>query len=161
MESKKLPFWKIFAIALLVINTLILSYILLEKPGQNSSDRGPAAFIIKELHFNDSQIVAFEKLKFAHQDSVQHLREQGKILREKYFSLLRNDANSISKVGANNQLTDLENQIAANQVSIESVTYRHFGQVKEICDSSQKHKFDSILLEIVSMMKAGRPKPAR
>jgi protein CpxP len=161
MESKKLPFWKIFAIALLVINTLILSYILLEKPGQNSSDRGPAAFIIKELHFNDSQIVAFEKLKFAHQDSVQHLREQGKILREKYFSFLRNDANSISKVGFNNQLTDLENQIAANQVSIESVTYRHFGQVKEICDSSQKHKFDSILLEIVSMMKAGRPKPAR
>ncbi len=161
MESKKLPFWKIFAIALLVINTLILSYILLEKPGQNSSDRGPAAFIIKELHFNDSQIVAFEKLKFAHQDSVQHLREQGKLLREKYFSFLRNDANSISKVGFNNQLTDLENQIAANQVSIESVTYRHFGQVKEICDSSQKHKFDSILLEIVSMMKAGRPKPAR
>lgn len=161
MESKKLPFWKIFAIALLVINTLILSYILLEKPGQNSSDRGPAAFIIKELHFNDSQIVAFEKLKFAHQDSVQHLREQGKILREKYFSLLRNDANSISKVESNNQLTDLENQIAANQVSIESVTYRHFGQVKEICDSSQKQKFDSILLEIVSMMKAGRPKPAR
>ena len=161
MESKKLPFWKIFAIALLVINTLILSYILLEKPGQNSSDRGPAAFIIKELHFNDSQIVAFEKLKFAHQDSVQHLREQGKILREEYFSLLRNDASNISGKAINDQASDLVNKIAANQIAIESVTYRHFSQVKNICDNSQKQKFDSILLEIVRMMKAGRPKPAR
>lgn len=161
MESKKLPFWKIFAIALFIINTLILSYILLEKHGQNSADRGPAAFIIKELHFNDSQIVAFEKLKFEHQDSVQRLREQGKMLREEYFSLLRNDASNISEKTINDQASDLANKIAANQIAIESVTYRHFSQVKNICDNSQKQKFDSILLEIVRMMKAGKPKPAR
>lgn len=161
MESKQLTFWKIFAIALLIINTLILSFILFERTGQNAADRGPAAFIIKELRFNDSQIIAFEKLKHAHQDSVQQLREQGKILREKYFSLLRNHTNSISGKAINDLSSDLVNKIAANQIAIESITYRHFGQVKEICDSSQKQKFDSILLDIVRMMKAGRPKPAR
>ena len=160
MESKKLPFWKIFAIALLIINTLILSFILLERTGQGSTNRGPAAFIIKQLHFNDSQIIAFEKLKLTHQDSVQQLREQGKMLREKYFSLLRNHANSISEKAINDQASDLVNKIAANQIAIESVTYRHFSQVKNICDDDQKQKFDSIILEIVRMMKAGKPKPA-
>jgi hypothetical protein len=154
MESSKLSFWKIFAIILLISNTVILAFVFFEKPTR-ADNKGPANFIIKELNLNAAQIENFNQLKFAHQDSVQRLKNTGRELRENYFKILRNDT-------TDNILADqLLIQIANNQKTIEQVTFSHFQSVKNICDSVQKEKFDSIILEVVHRMKDNRPKPNR
>ena len=154
MESSKLSFWKIFAIILLISNTAILAFVFFEKPTR-ADNKGPANFIIKELNLNEAQIENFNQLKFAHQDSVQRLKNTGRELRENYFKLLRNDT-------TDNILADqLLIQIANNQKAIEQITYEHFQSVKNICDSVQKEKFDSIILEVIHRMKDNRPKPNR
>ena len=154
MESSKLSFWKIFAIILLISNTVILAFVFFEKPTR-ADNKGPANFIIKELNLNAAQIENFNQLKFAHQDSVQRLKNTGRELRENYFKLLRNDT-------TDNILADLLLiQIANNQKTIEQVTFSHFQSVKNICDSVQKEKFDSIILEVIHRMKDNRPKPNR
>jgi len=74
---------------------------------------------------------------------------------EDYFKLLRNDT-------TDNILADqLLIQIANNQKVIEQITFEHFQSVKNICDSVQKDKFDSIILEVIHKMKDNRPKPNR
>jgi hypothetical protein len=154
MECSKLSFWKIFAIILLISNTAILAFVFFEKPTR-ADNKGPANFIIKELNLNAAQIENFNQLKFAHQDSVQRLKNTGRELRENYFKLLRNDT-------TDNILADqLLIQIANNQKTIEQVTFSHFQSVKNICDSVQKEKFDSIILEVIHRMKDNRPKPNR
>ena len=154
MESSKLSFWKIFAIILLISNTVILAFVFFEKPVRGDN-KGPANFIIKELKLEEAQIESFNQLKFAHQDSVQRLKNTGRELRENYFKLLRNDT-------TDNILADqLLIQIANNQKAIEQITYAHFQSVKNICDSVQKEKFDSIILEVIHRMKDNRPKPNR
>jgi aldehyde dehydrogenase (NAD+) len=40
-------------------------------------------------------------------------------------------------------------------------TFSHFKSVKSICDSVQKERFDSIILEVIHRMKDNRPKPNR
>ncbi len=154
MESSKLSFWKIFAITLLISNTVILSFVFFEK-STKADNKGPANFIIKELKFDEAQIESFNKLKFAHQDSVQALQITGRELRETYFQLLRNDTGD--QVLANQILL----QIANNQKEIEKITFSHFKSVKNICDSVQKEKFDSIILEVIHKMKDNRPKQNR
>jgi hypothetical protein len=154
MESSKLSFWKIFAITLLISNMVILAFIFFEKPTR-ADNKGPSNFIIKELNLNAAQIENFNQLKFAHQDSVQSLKNTGRELREDYFKLLRNDT-------TDNILADqLLIQIANNQKVIEQITFEHFQSVKNICDSVQKDKFDSIILEVIHKMKDNRPKPNR
>ena len=154
MESSKLSFWKIFAIILLISNTVILAFVFFEKPTR-ADNKGPSNFIIKELNLNAAQIENFNQLKFAHQDSVQSLKNTGRELREDYFKLLRNDT-------TDNILADqLLMQIANNQKAIEQITFEHFQSVKNICDSVQKDKFDSIILEVIHKMKDNRPKPNR
>ena len=154
MESSKLSLWKIFAITLLISNMVILAFIFFEKPTR-ADNKGPSNFIIKELNLNAAQIENFNQLKFAHQDSVQRLKNTGRELRENYFKLLRNDT-------TDNILADqLLIQIANNQKTIEQVTFSHFQSVKNICDSVQKEKFDSIILEVIHRMKDNRPKPNR
>jgi Spy/CpxP family protein refolding chaperone len=154
MESSKLSFWKIFAITLLISNMVILAFIFFEKPTR-ADNKGPANFIIKELNLNAAQIENFNQLKFAHQDSVQSLKNTGHELREGYFKLLRND--TADQVLANQLLM----QIANNQKAIEQITFEHFESVKKICDSVQKEKFDSIILKVIHKMKDNRPKPNR
>jgi len=154
MESSKLSFWKIFAIILLISNTVILAFVFFEKPTR-ADNKGPSNFIIKELNLNAAQIENFNQLKFAHQDSVQSLKNTGRELREDYFKLLGNDT-------TDNILADqLLMQIANNQKAIEQITFEHFQSVKNICDSVQKDKFDSIILEVIHKMKDNRPKPNR
>jgi hypothetical protein len=154
MESSKLSFWKIFAITLLISNMVILAFIFFEKPTR-ADNKGPSNFIIKELNLNAAQIENFNQLKFAHQDSVQSLKNTGRELREDYFKLLRND--TTDKILADQLLI----QIANNQKVIEQITFEHFQSVKNICDSVQKDKFDSIILEVIHKMKDNRPKPNR
>ena len=154
MESSKLSFWKIFAITLLISNMVILAFIFFEKPTR-ADNKGPAKFIIKELNLNAAQIENFNQLKLAHQDSVRSLKNTGRELREDYFKLLRNDT-------TDNILADqLLMQIGNNQKAIEQITFEHFQSVKNICDSVQKVKFDSIILEVIHKMKDNRPKPNR
>ena len=154
MESSKLSFWKIFAITLLISNMVILAFIFFEKPTR-ADNKGPAKFIIKELNLNAAQIENFNQLKFAHQDSVRSLKNTGRELREDYFKLLGND--TTDKILADQLLM----QIANNQKAIEQITFEHFQSVKNICDSVQKDKFDSIILEVIHKMKDNKPMPNR
>jgi protein CpxP len=160
MNNSSVIFWKWFAIVLVILNLVLLSFIVF-KPRRNGHrmplgqmNEGPARFIIEQLRFNKDQEAAFIALKQAHRDSIENIQRQGRELRHSFFEGLKQDS-TLSSTTEN-----LAKQIAANQERIELVTYKHFEAVKKLCDPKQKQVFNEIIQEVLMRM-APHPGPPR
>ena len=55
------------------------------------------------------------------------------------------------------QLNSLMTAIGDNQKQTEYVTYRHFRQVRELCNDEQKKVFDDIIQEVMKKMTGHLP----
>lgn len=117
-----------------------------ERPGMREGER-PNEFIERNLHFSKEQVAAFDVLRGRHHDSIMMLQRQGHELRTQYFDNLKHpeaaDSDNVNRLAA---------AIADNQKEIELVTYRHFRQVRALCDEKQKPVFDNIIDEVLRMM---------
>ncbi|MBK7159870.1 MAG: hypothetical protein IPH77_15365 [Ignavibacteria bacterium] len=88
-----------------------------------------------------------------HQTDMKRLRDK---IRNEKTQLWDN----ISKSGveAGNSET-IASEIANDQKQIELVTFRHFQKVRELCDDTQKKKFDEVIKEALNMMGPNNPPP--
>jgi len=107
---------------------------------------------VEKLKLNTEQIDQFEILKKSHQKSMRDLNQEGKYLREVYFSGLKSNQ-------VNHQSDSVLNLILENQKQKEQVTFNHFREVKNICNETQKTIFDTILNEILAQLKSFTPPP--
>ncbi|MGZ3885129.1 MAG: periplasmic heavy metal sensor [Bacteroidia bacterium] len=165
MSQPSASFWKWFAILLVILNIALLSFMLLRPDrGPTPEHRGhapgpppegPARFIIEQLGFSKEQEAKFMKLKQAHRDSIDAIQEQGRRLRHEFFENLKRDT---SNAAATEQFAK---QIAANQQRIELVTYRHFEEVRKLCDPKQKQIFNDIIQEVLMRMAPHHKPPGR
>ncbi len=156
MEARSQNYWKILAIFMLLLNTLLLLMILL-KPTEvenkfGPKDGGPGKFIIDKLQFNENQIQLFEELKSAHHEEMIRLRKEGRRMREDFYKSLSDH----TVLAFDNNLA---NKIAENQKQIDIVTYNHFEDVKKICDPKQVIIFNEIIVEITQQMMNPRKGP--
>jgi hypothetical protein len=152
MEDKKNNILKIGLIALIGLNIFLLSNKYFNgnhPPNHERTDK----FVIKELKLNDDQIKQYRILVNQHQDSIQKLINEGKKLRNNYFSLLKYD--SINVILKNDYLF----KIKSNQQQIEEITFNHFYELKRILNREQKIKFDDIIEEIVIKLSTQKRRP--
>ncbi len=143
--------WAIAIIILVVINIATLATLWYGRGGGKhhsppNGGGGAAKFLIKELAFDSTQQQAYLALVAQHQQAVRDIREQVKDAKENYFNLLADSTASGEKIkAAIDKATTMEEQIDIK-------TFEHFKQVRALCNSEQKKKFDAIIKEVVGMM---------
>lgn len=143
--------WK-WTVAILFILNLALLATIWFKPSADYGGAGPGEeqpnqLIQSRLHFTEQQISQFDILRERHHDSIMILQRKGRALRKEYFDNLRHpetaDSSTVDAIGS---------AIADNQKQIEFVTYRHFRQVRALCNEQQKVIFDDIIDDVLRMM---------
>jgi len=156
MENKSSKFWKIFAVILIALNITLIVFLLMRPFGNRhpgaKEEGAPGKYLTEKLKFNAQQEAEFTKLRTAHHDSIEALKDEGKKLRKSFFDGLKTDATLSFK-------DSLSEKIAKNQKRIELVTYNHFEAVKKLCTPEQKIIFNDIIQELVENL--GRPAPMR
>jgi len=146
--------WK-WTVAILVLLNLGLLATMWLKPAAQHGQEGPRMgggerpneMIQDKLHFTDAQTKEFDALRERHHDSIMTLQRQGQELRKQYFDMLKHPEASDSS-----RIDSIGNAIGNNQKQIEFVTYRHFRQVRALCDDKQKAGFDEIIDDVLRVM---------
>ncbi len=156
----KIKLLTIAVIALLVINTGIVGFLLMKKPpmppgGSPPMGRdGPRKMIIERLHFDKEQVATYEKLIEEHQASVKLLGDSVKIAKNNLYRSLQSE----TFTGKDS----LVNQLGALQRQIELLHYNHFTDLKKICKPGQLSKYNDLTKELAhffSSEKKGPPPP--
>jgi len=117
------------------------------KPG------GPEVFIAKELNFDEAQMARFDVLMAPHDAKMKKLSHQKKRLKDQLFEMMfleevpQSDMDSILvEIGRNEQNRDTE-------------VFKHFREVRKICNESQRRKFEKIV--VGALHRNGPPPPPR
>ena len=164
-NNSSLKIWKALVWVLVVLNVFLISSIWLKRDGTHPGpDQGPPGgekasdFLAEQLHLSPQQTTDFTTLKHTHHEAVMALQEKGKELHQVFFDQLKN--NSVDSV----QIKEMAAAIANNQTQIELLTFKHFVQVRKLCDDKQRQKFDEIIQEVLQRMsgphgKQGPPPP--
>ena len=160
-ESNKVPgIWKWTVAILFLLNIALLATIWFKPSGEKVREmhegERPNEFIQRNLHFSREQLKVFDILRERHHDSVVILQREGEQLRRQYFENLQHPESADST-----RLQVLSSAIGRNQQEIEIVTYRHFRQVRALCDDKQKLVFDNIITEVLKRMSGHHGPPPR
>lgn len=143
--------WKWTVVILFILNLALLATIWFKPSARYAADRmrpeQPNELIERNLHFTDQQVSEFDILRERHHDSIMMLQRQGQQLRKEYFDNLKHPETADSAT-----LQTLVDAIGENQEQIEFVTFRHFRQVRALCDDKQKETFDKIINDVLRIM---------
>jgi len=146
----------IIILVLLNIVTLLLLWFGRPKhdsqsgPGIPDRERGQVQKLLKEeLNFSEKQAEQYIALRKEHQENTMHLSEEiRKIKKEMFDHVLLNDETTLS-----DSLLELSLE---KQSELEKLTFRHFQELKRICNSDQRKKLMKIMHKIL-----GPPQPER
>lgn len=148
-ESKKIKSLWLAILGLVILNISVLVWIVFgNKLGHQANEPLPPHEIPKRLGFNESQVLAFENTKNQHFQRVRPVRNQIRIMKEKLWEDVKNNAPNDSLLKA--QITLLGNEIQMNEYE----TFKHLQDIRRICNSSQKQVFDN---EIVPLFNRREP----
>lgn len=106
-------------------------------------------FLIKELAFDSSQKQQLLLLKEDHQQKMREVRRNNKEVKDALFALLKNTDTPdsvIEKAAGASVVYDVQAEI---------ITFKHFQQIRKLCNETQKKKFDSIIEEVLRMLAPG------
>jgi protein CpxP len=150
--------WLTVAFLVLValnIATLAAFWVIKDKkegpPGGMRS--GVTEFLIKELGLDSLQQLRFKELVTEHRNGMQDIRKDLRAAKDSFFDLLKApsiDDAALAKAAATANIPDQQMEI---------ITFRHFQQVRAICNETQKAKFDQIIHEVLRMNARGNPPP--
>jgi hypothetical protein len=129
---------------LLVANLSLMLYFFVFKHKDNPPRRPVADFIQKKLGFNEEQTTHFEKLRDQHKEAVKPVMEEMKKLKDSLYNLLQKPHASDSTIAA------MASKIGEKQKEWELLIFHHFQKVREICDSSQLPKFDTLVHKMIN-----------
>jgi hypothetical protein len=135
------------------------------KPGP-ADDRGAPfqgqafEFINRELKLDAAQRVAYSNLRDEHQATQRPLQDNIRSAKDNFFALLQQP--SVSEA----DLNVYGARIAAAEQQLNINTFKHFQQLRLICNKGQQQKFDSIIQQVLRNMgpsrhEFGPPPPGR
>ncbi|MEW4924772.1 hypothetical protein [Algibacter sp. 2305UL17-15] len=146
---KNLPLY-ILLIFLIVVNAFFLYNYLGrgETKQQTNEHRPPGTFLVKELGFDDIQKEQFRALTREHRQKIRGISDDIRELKDVFFGGLSDTASEhINRDSIASLIGDLE---ATKDLEV----YRHFKQVQELCNDSQKEKFGKIIQD--ALRRGGR-----
>jgi Spy/CpxP family protein refolding chaperone len=107
--------------------------------------RSGADFLNSELKFTKEQNEKIERLRDEHFQTVKKIKDEGRELRDLFFSnLSKNDIDS-------SKINEIANGIAMSEKQVELATFYHMRKIREVCDETQKKKFDEIIQDVLKM----------
>ena len=144
---------KLYILLIVVLALLNVSLILFfwKGPPSKSTRRGQGGsqgqarlefFVSRKLDFSTEQQEEYGRLKKAHFEEVGHEFRRMRRLRRRLFNMVGEDNN----VGKRQRLLK---EIGETQSTIDSLTFIHFQNLRNICDEGQKSKFDKVMDEVV------------
>jgi hypothetical protein len=120
----------------LVVSNLILIFLLV-KNEQPHPKHDFKSFIIDQLHFDQAQIVAFEKEIKVHRAGMDILEQ--KIIRAKHSLYTLN-----SQASYDSSEHTLIVELGSLQEQVETNFIAHFKAIRNLCNQDQKHTFDKL-----------------
>ena len=151
------PLLSIIILLLLTANIVTLAFLWTNRPGDKREKGMPPLaggqvfeFVSNELKLDSAQRAAYGRLRDGHQAAQRPLRDSIRKAKDDFFSLLQqaNAPDSLIQAGSK-RTTDAEQQL-------ELLTFRHFQQLRAICNADQQKKFDEIIQDVLRRMGPGR-----
>ena len=118
-----------------------------KKPG------GPGIFITKELNFDEEQMAQFEALLRPHDAKMREIDRHKRRLKDHLFELM------FQEDAAQSAIDSVLVEIGRNEQSRDRQVFDHFREVREICNESQRKKFEKII--VGALHRNGPPPPPR
>jgi periplasmic protein CpxP/Spy len=131
---------------LLLANLALLLYFFVFKKSEHRSKqprRPISEFVQKELGFSKEQGEKFQQLRDQHKETVKPLMQEMQKLKDSLFG-------SLQKPTDDSTVKILADKIGEKQQELELITYRHFQQVRQICNNDQLPKFDSLVHKMIT-----------
>lgn len=140
----------ILLISLLVLSNFIMAWFLIKpKPHRFGPDQ-PKNIIIKKLRFNDNQVEKYELLIDEHRKEIRKRDEKIMNLKNKLYLGLNNNTDSSS-------VNVLMDSITSIQKEIELIHYRHFQDIKSLCEGDQLNDFSKLSQELSKIFSPQKP----
>lgn len=115
-------------------------------------ERGPAAafkFLSQELGLSDEQQKKLENMGVEHHREAEKIDNLSRPLHHRFFSLLGKNDSVL--------MMQLADSMAWCQKQRELMTYRHFSEIRNICNAEQQKHFDEIVHDALRIMAPPRP----
>lgn len=140
----------IAVIALLLTNFGILGFLIFSK-GHNPNDRKmPREIVIEKLHFDENQIVAYDKTIKIHQKNIRNIDDSIRNTRNQLYQLLNSDTIDTRKRDS------LYLKFSGFQKQIENTHFNHFLEIKNLCKKEQLSDFKNITEELSKIFNTRR-----
>jgi len=147
----KVKLLSILSVGLLLANITLLWFLLSNKPkhGGPEPNGGPRNIIIKKLDFDENQVKQYESLIQWHRDEIDKSQEQIVVLKNELYSTLV-DSTAATKDSLINKISDV-------QKNIETIHYKHFQDIKNLCKPNQLAAFEKLSKEIAALFAPPHP----
>ena len=142
-------------IGLLLLNVGIIGFLFFSRPNRNPevNHRRPKEFISEKLHFDANQNEKYESIIPIYKDKIDSLDAINRNLKSELYSQLKLQV-------VNSAIKDsIINLFLANQKQIEEAHFKHFQDIKNICNPSQLLDFNALTQELVKMFSNQNSKP--
>lgn len=152
---KKLTFFSVLSIVLVLINIILLAYLFgfkndnVQKP---LPGEGPKKLIIEKLHFDEAQAIQYQVLIDEHRSSVRETERSIQKLKSELYKTLSNTATEEEKQA-------IIEAIGEKHQELENIHLKHFSDIKQLCTKEQLKYFDELTEELAALFR--RPPPPR
>ena len=141
--------YSVLIISLLVINTLLVGFVVLKpKRPLGKENKSPKEVIIKRLQFNEAQTSHYTTLVKQHSTAIREKDAKIRDSKKNLYSLLTND--DIAKTKEDS----IVSQLGVLQKDIEMLHFKHFQDIKKICNPSQEEAFNKLAKNLATLFKA-------
>ena len=137
---------------LLLTNIAMLIFVLSDKPRErrvrffNKEWQGTAAFLEKKVGFTQEQLNAYQQLRARHWEKMKPLLMDMRNAKDSFYRLLYRPEVTDSL------LYRAADSIGHKQEAIDLQTFRHFQEVRRLCDPGQQQKFESLIHQVIHRM---------
>jgi len=129
-------------ITLLVLNFGILGFLFLSKKNEPNGRKMPREIVIEKLHFDENQIVEYEKIIEEHQKAIRNLDDSIRNTKNELYQLLNEEK-------INSTIVDsLYLKLANYQKQIETTHFNHFLEIKKLCKKEQLADYKNLTEEL-------------
>ena len=146
----------IITIVLLVANIVTLAMLWSHKNKDGNDQKPPQPpgqvfeFVSKELALDTAQQEAYKKLRDAHQASQRQMQDSIRKAKDALFLLLQQPTVSDSLV------QEYSKRATAFDQQMDIITFKHFQQVRALCNLEQQKKFDAVIKDVLRRMQGPR-----
>ncbi|HAH34128.1 MAG TPA: hypothetical protein DCL52_05010 [Flavobacteriaceae bacterium] len=140
--------YSILIISLLVINTILVGFVIIKpKRPLGKENKNPKEVIIKKLQFNEAQITLYTSLVKQHRKAIKEKDTQIRSSKKNLYTLLSNHTIVTT------QKDSIFTSLGVLQKDIEMLHFKHFQDIKKICNPSQEESFNALAKNLASLFK--------